>query len=174
MAETLSTARLLLRPFAPDDADALHLQWNDPDVGRWLWDGAPVSRETVAEVIAASVSGFRDRAFGFFTLRLVERAEDVVGFAGLRPIGDTTDIELLYGLLPAFWGRGLATEAARAVLDWGFDTLGLDQIAAGADPPNAASFGVMDRLGMTSWKDVTLAGRPARYRRLLAADRVRA
>jgi RimJ/RimL family protein N-acetyltransferase len=167
----LQTARLLLQPFAPADADALHAQWNDPEVGRYLWDGLPVSRETVDEVIAASESGFRAGTSGFFALRERERPDVVVGFAGLRPIGGTSDIEVLYGLRPAVWGRGFATEAARAVIDWGFDVLGLSAIAAGADPPNAASFAVIERLGLPFWKDVTLGGRSARYHRLVASDR---
>jgi ribosomal-protein-alanine N-acetyltransferase len=171
MAETLSTARVLLVPFAPDDADALHAQWNDPDVARWLWDGEPVSREAVAEVIAGSEASFREHGYGFFTLRLHAAPGAVIGFAGLRTIGDTPDVEVLYGLLPAHWGRGLATEAARAILDWSFTTVGLDAIAAGADPPNAASFAVMDRLGMPFWKEMTLNGRPARYHRLTVSDR---
>jgi [ribosomal protein S5]-alanine N-acetyltransferase len=173
MAVTLRTARLLLQPIAPADADALHAQWNDPDVGRWLWDGEPVSRETVAEVIAASQSGFEGPGFGFFTLRPRETPLVVIGFAGLRTIGDSSDVEILYALLPAHWGRGLATEAAQAVLDWGFEILGLTQIAAGADPPNAASFEVMRRLGMPFWKEITLNGRPARYHRLTVKDRAR-
>lgn len=140
-ALTLSTARLLLRPFAPDDAEALHAQWNDPDVGRWLWDGEPVSRGTVHEVIAASQMSFRERGYGMFALRLRDDPDAVVGFA------------------------------ASAVLDWGFDTLGLGEIAAGADAPNARSFAVMDRLSLTYWKDITLAGRPSRYHRLVAKDR---
>ena len=170
MAETLSTARLRLVPFGPDDTDALHAQWNDPDVGRWLWDGEPVSRETVDEVIVGSESSFRERGYGFFTLRLLEAPAVVIGFAGLRTIGDTADVEVLYGLLPTHWGRGLATEAARAVLAWGFATVGLDAIAAGADPPNAASFAVMQRLGMPFWRDITLDGRLARYHRLTASE----
>ena len=171
MAETLATARLLLRPFVPEDADALHAQWNDPDVARWLWDGGPVPRETVDEVIASSQRSFGARGFGFFTVRLRDDPDDVIGFAGLRTFGEAQDVEVLYGLLPAHWGRGLATEAARAILDWAFDTLGLTEIAAGADPPNAASFAVMRRLGMPFWKEMVLDGRPARYHRLTVSDR---
>lgn len=170
MAETLSTARLLLLPFGPEDADALHAQWNDPDVGRWLWDGQPVSRETVDAVVASSVRTFAQAGYGFFTLRPREAPDVVIGFAGLRTIGESSDVEVLYGLLPAHWGRGLATEAARAVLDFGFDG-GLAAIAAGADPPHAASFAVMERLGMPFWKEMVLEGRPARYHRLTVSDR---
>jgi ribosomal-protein-alanine N-acetyltransferase len=71
----------------------------------------------------------------------------VIGFAGLRPLPDAPDLELYYGLDPAHWGRGYATEASRAVLRYGFDVLGLDAIPIRTDGPNAASVAVMERLG---------------------------
>ena len=162
---TLATSRLRLRPFSPADAPALHAPWNDPDVGRWLWDGGPrCSRDRATRSSRPASATFRERGFGMFTLRAAEDPEAVIGFAGLRTIGETSDIEVLYAPLPSCWGRGLATEAARAVLDWGFDTLGLDAIAAGADPPNRASFEVMARLGMRLLEATSRSsGRPARY-----------
>ena len=57
------------------------------------------------------------------------------------------DVELLYRLASSAWGRGLATEAARAALDHGFDTLGLDEIVVVIAPDNAASLKVASRLG---------------------------
>jgi RimJ/RimL family protein N-acetyltransferase len=58
-------------------------------------------------------------------------------------------VELLYGLYQNFWGRGLATEAARAVLRFGFEEVGLEEILACADLDNPASVRVMERLGMS-------------------------
>lgn len=72
----------------------------------------------------------------------------MIGFCGLRPIGESADVEILYGIAPRLWGQGLATEAARAVLDFGFRAAGLSRIYAGADPPNRASFRVIEKLGM--------------------------
>jgi ribosomal-protein-alanine N-acetyltransferase len=165
VSDTLQTERLLLRPFGEEHADALCAQWNDPDVGRFLWDGEPVSPETVREVIAASRGSFAARGFGLYAIALRKAPAEVVGFAGLRTVGETDEVELLYALLPAHWGRGLATEAARAVLDRAFATLPLPQIVAGADPPNAASFGVMERLGMTYHAEHESDGKAVRYYR---------
>ncbi len=54
----------------------------------------------------------------------------------------------MYGLWPAWWGRGLATEAAQAVLEYVFEVLGHPVVMAATDPPNVASIRVMERLGM--------------------------
>jgi ribosomal-protein-alanine N-acetyltransferase len=144
--------------------DALVAQWNDPDVGRFLWDGEPVARETVAAVIASSRAAFESRGIGFYAVALSKAPADVIGFAGLRPT-ETDEVELLYALLPAHWGQGLATEAARAVLDHAFAALPLTHVLAGADPPNSASFAVMERLGMSYHAEHESDGKAVRYYR---------
>ena len=161
----IRTERLLLRPFTVEDDDALLGLWNDREVGRFLWDRQPVSLDVVREQIACSQRSFEERGFGHFTVSL-GAAHGTMGFTGLRPIGDSEDVELLYALFPAYWGRGLATEAARAVLRFGFIEAGLAEILAGADPPNAASFRVMERLGMSFLRNTQIGGRPARYYRI--------
>jgi ribosomal-protein-alanine N-acetyltransferase len=162
---TLTTARLLLRAFRADDEDALFRLWNDSEVGRYLWDAEPVSRETTRAQIEASRRSFEQRRFGLFTLALRERPDALVGFAGLRGFGEREQVELLYALLPRYWGRGLATEASAAVLRLGFEAR-LLEIWAGADPSNLASFRVMERLGMAHARDLAPGGRPVRYYRL--------
>ena len=72
-----------------------------------------------------------------------------MGEAGLQYLEAGPDIELGYTLARAAWGRGYATEAARAVLRWGFAGLRLHRIVAVADPANAASLHVLEKLGMT-------------------------
>jgi [ribosomal protein S5]-alanine N-acetyltransferase len=168
----LSTQRLLLRPFAPEDEDALFGLWNDPHVRRYLWDDHLVSREQVHEQLALSEREFRERGYGQFTLALKEWPGVLIGFSGLRRIDGTQEVELLYGLYQSFWGRGLATEAARAVLRFGFEELGLEEILAGADFDNTASIRVMERLGMTyaGERRVGLQALPAKYYRLRRED----
>jgi RimJ/RimL family protein N-acetyltransferase len=79
-------------------------------------------------------------------------ASPLIGFAGARQWPDGGP-EVMYGLLRAWWGRGLATEAADAVLQHLFETLGYPAVAAATDPPNVASVRVMERLGMTfDWR----------------------
>ena len=143
----IETSRLLLRPFATDDVDALHAHWTDREVRRYLWDGDKLSRARAAQLIDDSLASFSARRFGFWTLRTRDDGL-FVGSAGLRSIqGGSPDVELIYSLAPSIWGRGLATEAARAVLRYGFKVLP-GPIYAGTDAPNTRSVEVMRRLGM--------------------------
>jgi ribosomal-protein-alanine N-acetyltransferase len=141
-------------------------------VRRYLWDDQPVARELVREQIALSEQDFRAKGLGEFCLFLSERPEALIGFCGLRGIDGGADIEVLYGLRPEFWGRGLATEAAQAVLRFGFEQVGLEEIFAGADFENAASVRCMERLGMTyaGERRVGPEALPARYYRLRRRD----
>jgi len=142
------TARLTLRPFRPDDLDVLHELWTEAGVRRYLWDDEIIPRETAEAVIKASVDSFTRHGFGFWALSLKTDAS-IIGFCGLRFIDDTEEVELLYGLKESFWGRGLATEAAREVIRHGFDRCEITRISAITDAQNAASVRVMEKAGMT-------------------------
>jgi RimJ/RimL family protein N-acetyltransferase len=143
----LETPRLRLRPCTADDIDALHALWTDPSVRRWLWDDQVVDRATAAEVVAASEVSFAANGSGQWCVAL-RGATELIGCAGLREMGETPEVEILYGFEPAQWGRGFALEAARVVLAHGFDGLGLERIAGRTDTPNRASARVLERLGM--------------------------
>jgi RimJ/RimL family protein N-acetyltransferase len=140
---TLRTPRLLLRPCAESDRDALHALWTDPDVRRYLWDDEVIPVERAAAEIRASVASFEAEEIGCWVVCPAGSAEPV-GFAGLRRIEE--GVEILFALLPRFWGRGLATEAARAVLEYGLPRLG--RILGRTDTPNRRSVRVLERLGM--------------------------
>jgi ribosomal-protein-alanine N-acetyltransferase len=147
-ALSFATARLFLEPCREPDLDALHALWTDPGVRRYLWDDQVISREKAEETLAGALATFARDGFGLWTLRTAGE-NGLIGFAGLRRIAEVPlEVELLYGLYPRFWGRGFATEASLSVLDRGFDRHGLERIWARADAPNAASFRVMQRLGM--------------------------
>lgn len=145
---TVNTARLRLTPVSTADIDVLHAMWIDPDVRRYLWDDVVIDRTTVEEVVGQNARDWSERRYGFWLIVDAESG-DVAGFIGFRSSGDTPAPELLYGLLPRFWGRGFATEAARAAVRYAFETLGLDAVHAATDVPNVASMQVMERLGMT-------------------------
>jgi len=137
--------RIAFRPFAEEDVARLHAHWNEADVRRHLWDDQPVAVDTVREVGAASRASFAADGYGLWILT------DAAGFAGtcgLRAT-DAGDVEVLYSIEPARWGRGLATDAARAVLDQAFGTLGLPRVLGGVDDANHASRRVLEKLGMT-------------------------
>ena len=150
------TARLRFQPFTLDDIDALHHIWTDPDVRRYLWDDTIISREMAEEVVRASLVSFQEHRRGFWTLRLLANETTIMGFCGLRFFDDPPEIEIMYGITPAHWGQGLATEAAKAVLQYGFEELHLPKIWGGADAPNGASIRVLQKLGMTYEKTVPM------------------
>jgi RimJ/RimL family protein N-acetyltransferase len=144
----LATVRLRLRPVALDDLGALHDLWTDAEVRRYLWDDQVIPRERVAAEIDASIASFDAHRFGMWRLALPDSPR-LVGFCGLRLFGEPEEVEVVYGLATALWGRGLATEAAREVLRYGFERLGLARIFGRTDPPNLPSRRVLERLGMT-------------------------
>ena len=84
-----------------------------------------------------------------------------MGEAGLQVLEAGPDVELGYTLARAAWGRGYATEAARAVLRWGFAGLRLPRVVAVADPANAASLHVLDKLGHDAARPAPLLRRAA-------------
>jgi ribosomal-protein-alanine N-acetyltransferase len=143
----LETPRLLLRPSAHADLDALHRLWTDPKVRRYLWDNVIIPKERTASFLQESVECFERHGFGQWTV-CFRGYDSLIGFCGFRFLDNTPEIEILYGMAPAYWGQGLATEAAAAVLRYGFDVLRFTRVVADADPPNVASFRVMEKLGM--------------------------
>jgi [ribosomal protein S5]-alanine N-acetyltransferase len=156
---TLETERLILRPWSLDDIDALHQVWAHPEVRRYLWDDDAISRQRAAAAVEAGVAGANRNGVGLWCV-LPKPASELAGFSGFRYIEDSPEIELLYGLLPEYWGRGLATEAARAVLEYGFDAALFTRIYARTDVPNRASVRVLERLGMKLERETHLGVRP--------------
>jgi ribosomal-protein-alanine N-acetyltransferase len=155
----LRTERLQLRPIEPADTEALHRLWTDPQVRRFLWDDRVIDRATTDGVIARSVASFAAEGFGHFALRVVGTAQ-LLGTCGLFRSAEGDEAELLYALFPHGWGRGFATEAARAVLADGFARLDLPRVLARADVPNLASIELMKRLGFRYQGEGVQAGLP--------------
>ncbi len=163
----LRTTRLELAPFSPQDVDELLPLFNDPEVGRYLLDGAVVSREWVEEEVRESRRRFAGGGAGLWTVRArhvgggrrdvgegeVEwTGRELLGIVGYRPFFDPPELQLLYALKPTSWGQGIASEAATAAIGHAFDALGFHEVRAATDTPNSASIRVLERLGMTLWK----------------------
>ena len=153
----IETPRLRLCPFTPDDVDDLHRLWIDADVRRYLWDDEVIPRERTAAIVDESLASFETSGVGLWAVFL--RAEEtLIGFGGFWYFHDPPQLELLYGIAPAFWNRGLATEAAVAMLRYGFEELGLERIEASTDAANLASIRVMEKAGMKFEKRVYVRG----------------
>ena len=146
MTLTIETERLLLRPKTLDDLDAMHAVHSDPEVAAWL--GGALDREQTRERLIRHMA--HQREHGFSVWAIIERSSgEVVGHGGLQHLDGGPEIEVGWALRSDRWGRGYATEAGRASLAYGFDTLGLDEIVAVTLPQNVRSRRVMEKLGMT-------------------------
>ena len=141
----LTTPRLVLRPFRPEDVDDVFEYAKDPEWAEYL-SGAvpqPYTRRDAEEFIAGKMLA----PSGEFTWAIV--LEDrVVGSMTLRVDSKHEGGEIGYSLAKAHWGLGLTAEAARAVVDWGFAERGLHRISSVADVRNRRSWRVMEKLGM--------------------------
>lgn len=146
MSHVLRTERLVLRPVATHDHARLLAHWTAPDVRRFLFDGAVLSPEEITGAIGDSA---RDFAAGGYGLWLIWKpgGTEMAGTAGLRPLEDL-GLEVFYSLAPGAWGQGYATEAARAILEFGFAELGVRRIWATCRPENVGSCRVLEKIGM--------------------------
>jgi [ribosomal protein S5]-alanine N-acetyltransferase len=156
----LITARLQLRPFTAADHDAIHAVYSDPEVMRYVGHGA--HRGMAETVRALRVYADILAAHGYSFLAVVERESGaLVGDAGLNPLGGRgPDVELGYTVARAAWGKGYATEAARALVEHAFSALGVPRVVAQVEPANAASRHVLEKLGMTAREERIAYGRP--------------
>ena len=150
MAVSLRTSRLLLRPWRDADVAPYAELSADPAVMEFL---QPATEPGAAEAWVARVRAhWRRCGFGQWVVEIPGEAS-LIGVVGLSTVAYdahfTPAVEVAWRLARAQWGRGYATEAARAALDYGFDTLGLAEIVAVTVPANLRSRRVMERLGMT-------------------------
>lgn len=150
MPTTLETPRLRLRALVAADLPDLIRLDSDPEVMRYV--GSPAGVRTLAEIeerartrIRETVQGV-DEPLGFW--RVEGRPDGVFyGLAALIRMPTDEDVEVAYRLARAAWGRGIATEAAGAVVAHGLRTLGLPRLVAVTYPDNHASQRVLDKLG---------------------------
>jgi RimJ/RimL family protein N-acetyltransferase len=143
----ITTDRLALRPLSLADIEWFAAMRGDDDIMRYIGTVGAVPRAVAEERLDRHVACWAERGLGMFGVR--ERgSETALGWAGLQPLDGTDEIEVGYAFGKNAWGRGYATEAACALVRWGFDILGLKRIVAVAYAENTGSRRVMDKLGM--------------------------
>ena len=140
----LRTDRLLLRPFDFRDVDNVLAYASEPEFGRYLPVPRPYTRDDAVEFVAHRVLA----EWSTRPLFAMVFEGQVVGGVGLRVYASDERAELGYALAKQHWGKGLTLEAARAVVDWGFERYTLHKIYARADLRNRQSWRVMEKLGM--------------------------
>lgn len=149
--KTIRTARLTLRPVRLQDAPAFEAFYGDPEVMAIRKYGV-LNSEVARDQVKGMVEHWSTHGFGMWVVE--ERATgEFAGECGLRWLEDGSDVELSYGLHTRFRGRGLATEAGRATLEFGVEVLGFRRIVALSRGDNIRSHRVLEKLGMTlEWR----------------------
>ncbi len=144
---SLTTPRLLLRGFTEQDVKPLYHLLNGPDVLRYFPNPDPPTQERVQKMVSRLLDHWAERGYGLWAVELRETGQ-FLGRCGLQFISETSETEIDFIFDAAFWGRGLATEAARASLRFGFQELPVESIVGIVHPNNKASQRVLEKNGM--------------------------
>jgi RimJ/RimL family protein N-acetyltransferase len=159
----IETERLLLREFDEADVSSFYLLGSDPAVMRFLGDRLTSIEQALEVLRTRPIADYRKHGYGRWAC--IDKASgELIGFSGLKYLDDLQEVDLGYRFLPAYWGRGLATESGRAVLDYGFAKLGLPEIIGLVAPENSASVRVLEKLGFAFVRIIEYFARPtAKY-----------
>jgi len=152
----VETAHLELRHFSLDDLDQFASLLADPDVVRHVGNGLPIPRDEAEIALQSIIRHWTEHGFGRW-LAIERESQAFAGFGGLRSLMGTP--EVVYHFWKSFWGKGFATELARASFKFGFEEHNFERIIAVAKPENTASIRVMEKAGMcfdarTSYYDI--------------------
>jgi len=141
----LHTTRLGFRPWTEADLELAIELWGDVDVTRLI--GGPFSTDQIRERLAREMANLHTYRVQYWPIFLIASGEHV-GCCGLRPYQvEQRFYEIGFHLKRAYWGQGLAAEAAHAVMRYAFNQLDATGLFAGHHPANAASRRVLDKLG---------------------------
>lgn len=146
-AVVFETDRLIARRIEPADATAMHAVYGDENAMRWVGDGVPLDLAQCKQWVEVTHRNYAARGYGMFAL-VSRQSGEVIGFCGLVHPGGQPEAEIKYALRREFWGRGLASEAAAAMLAAGASRFGLRRVIATTAPENTASHRVLLKAGM--------------------------
>jgi len=167
----LETERLRLRSLRPDHLDAYAGMYADPEVMRFLEQGAPLDRAAAFRSMALHLGHWQLRGYGQWALEERETGR-FIGRAGLwRPEG-WPGLEVGWVLSREAWGRGYATEAGGAAIGYAFEVLDAEEVISLIRPENTGSIRVAERLGQTFHRTIDLLGNEVSvYRRQRSAGK---
>ena len=153
----IETPHLLLRAWTPGDAEAWFNILQEEDILRYFPNPVPPSREKAGEYISHQLAHWAQFGYGHWAVVTPEDGR-VVGWNGLEYLPELDETEVAYLLSRRVWGRGFATEAARAAVQFGFEIAGLAQIIGLVHPGNTGSVRVLEKCGLRFADRITLWG----------------
>jgi RimJ/RimL family protein N-acetyltransferase len=150
----LETNRLLLRRFVINDLDVLFMFYSDPEVIKYIPD-APRTYDETKEELEWFLNGHPKFPELGLWATIYKEKDQFVGRCGLLPwtIDGQNEVEVAFAFSKEYWGQGLATEVAQALLQYGFEYLQLSRLICLIDHDNQASIKVATKIGMTFEKE---------------------
>ena len=162
----LETDRLVLRHLTLNDAPFMVELLNEPSFLRYIGDrGVRSVQDARGYLLKGPIASYQRVGFGLY-LTFLKESGDPIGICGLLKRETLPDVDVGFAFLPAYWRKGYAAESASAVLEQGRSRLGLKRVVAITSPDNAASIGVLEKLGLR-FEGMTRLGDDPREVRLL-------
>jgi len=143
----LETKRLILRETTPEDVENMFRLHSNVDVQKYTGDKTVHTIDEIEKMLTYKEKEYQEIGFGRW-VTILKEGNQFVGWAGLKYLDDINEVDLGYRFLPEYWGMGIATEASKAILEYGFNKLNLKKIIALAIPENKPSVRVMEKVGM--------------------------
>lgn len=161
-AAILEIGSFTMRPIESSDLDALAEIWADPEVTRFLPSrGVAIPREKAEKALFTFVEHWQR---GYEIWAIVENtSSQMIGYCGLRYLDELSEVEVLYGLSKTYWGRGIATQAAKTAVLYGLNVAKLNRIIAMVLPDNIASKKVIEKAGLQYEKEIYIFNLDALY-----------
>jgi len=144
---TLATERLILRPITQDDVDAFLAIMGKAEIMRYFPNPAPMVLERVLRYVNGQIGHWQKYGLGHWAV-VLRGSDTLIGWCGLQYLAETDETEVAYCFDQPYWGKGFATEAAQASLDYGFKTAGLKSIVGLTHTQNTASQNVLKKIGL--------------------------
>ena len=147
---------LIMRSLQLRDLDTLTEIWSDPKVTRFLPSrGNIILRDKVKESLQSFVKHWEERGYGIWAIMPIDSPK-TIGYCGLRYLDELEEVEIVYGLARAYWGRQIITKAASASVSFGFEVAKLEKIVAMVLPENHASVRRIEKLGFSYQKQIEI------------------
>lgn len=157
---TIETERLILRSFKSDDLEMYYEMMADPDITRYLMSGEPMSRHDAWRSAATMAGHWMLHGFGQWAIE-EKSSGTFIGRCGIIEPEGWPSKEIGWVLHKSAWGKGYATEAAKAGLEFAFNQLKVDKIISLIQPGNEGSVAVAKRIGEQFEKQINLFGKDA-------------
>jgi len=148
----IETKRLILREFTINDFEAVFEFNSRVEVHKYTGDEIIKSIERAKEIISNIwLNDYKNYGYGRWAV-IYKPENKIIGFAGLKYLPEINETDIGYRFLPEYWGKGIATEVSKKIINYGFDQLKLNRIIGITMPENIGSCKVLEKIGLTLYK----------------------